>query len=169
MPKCTKCGEPASVFLSFVKGGKVNKLSLCQEHADYAENLSSEGFGLLEVGDSADSVQSEDLSDVLHCGECGFTQKDFEKTGRFGCPSCYETFGSFLGPVFERLHSGSKHIGKIPAKDMAEGLINDRIRQLEVKMEQAVAGERYEDAAGFRDKIFAAKQMSPTVCKVAES
>ena len=171
MPTCSKCGEPAFVFVSFVKAGKVTKICLCQKHADETESLTSDNFGLLNVGNSAEPTQSPDLADVLCCEVCGFTRKDFEKSGRFGCPACYETFGSFLRPVFEKLHSGSKHMGKIPAKAMAESLINDRIRHLEVKMEQAVASERYEDAACFRDKITAVKQLSTnsSVCKVAEN
>ncbi len=160
MPKCSKCGEPASVFLSFVKGGKVTKICLCQKHAEEVEALSNKGFGVLKLGKPDQQIQSLDLTDVVSCQICGFSQKDFEKYGRFGCPSCYETFGSQLDPFLGKLHAGTRHMGKIPSKAIAEGVINDRIRQLKDQMAQAVANERYEDAACFRDKISAIKQLS---------
>ena len=170
-PICSKCGNPASVFLSFVKGGKVTKICLCQEHAEEVESVSAQGIGVLKLDANSPQIQSLDLTQIVRCGACGFTQKDFEKFGRFGCPECYETFASLLMPIVEKLQSGSQHLGKIPAKAMAENLINDRIQQLEDKMEQAVASERYEDAASFRDKISAIKQLSVNIteCKVSDN
>ena len=170
-PKCSKCGKPASVFLSFVEAGNVTKICLCQEHAEEVESVSAQGFGVLKLSAKTPQIKSLDLTEVVRCEACGFTQKDFEKFGRFGCPECYETFASILKPIVEKLQSDSQHLGKIPAKAMAENLINDRIRQLEDKMEQAVASERYEDAASFRDKISAIKQLSPktTECKVSDN
>ncbi len=170
-PKCSKCGKPASVFLSFVKGGNVTKICLCQEHAEEVETISAQGFGALHLGKKTPQIQSLDLTKVVRCEACGFTQKDFEKFGRFGCPECYETFGDLLEPILHKLQSGGKHMGKIPAKALAENLIDDRILQLENKMEQAVASERYEDAASFRDKISAIKQLSlkTTECEVIDN
>jgi len=171
MPKCSQCGEPASVFLSFVKGGKVTKICLCQVHAEEVEAFSTKGFGVLKLGKSGQELPSLNRTEVVRCEVCGFSQKDFEKFGRFGCPSCYETFGRQLRPVLDKLHSGTRHMGKIPAKAIAQGLINDRIRRLEDQMEQAVASERYEEAACFRDKISAIKQLSlkPPHCEVIDN
>ena len=42
------------------------------------------------------------------CPQCGFSYKQFLKEGKFGCPSCYDTFGDHLPKlliVFRQVHN----------------------------------------------------------------
>ena len=48
------------------------------------------------------------------CPQCGFSYKQFLKEGKFGCPSCYDTFGDHLPKLFNRIQAGPQHIGKMP-------------------------------------------------------
>lgn len=48
---------------------------------------------------------------------CGTRYADFKKTGRFGCPDCYQTFSSQVAVLLPRIHAGkSRHKGKSPRR-----------------------------------------------------
>lgn len=87
------------------------------------------------------------------CPQCGFSMEDFQKVRRFGCANCYKVFANELAPMLRGMHKGASHVGKVP-----EGLIethfrNQRIEELQGKLEQAIASESYEEAAELRDEI----------------
>jgi len=78
-------------------------------------------------------------------------RSDFKKTSRLGCPACYEAFAEELTPLLAAVHKGTHHIGKVPA-----GAAHDspaEIVALQKQLNEAVAGERYEEAARLRDVI----------------
>ena len=94
----------------------------------------------------------------MRCEQCGFTQADFKKHGRFGCPACYEAFKDVIGPMLGNMHKGTVHIGKVPRHALERKTLYDRLTQLQVELDQAVKSERYEDAARCRDEIHQVKQ-----------
>ena len=94
----------------------------------------------------------------MRCESCGFTQQDFKKSGRFGCPSCYDHFGSLLEPMLDTMHKGIAHTGKIPKRALERKSIYERLTQLETDLDHAIKAERYEDAARFRDEINQVRQ-----------
>jgi protein arginine kinase activator len=110
------------------------------------------GFSLSDLLLKA-SLSPEGSSDTLRCEHCGFTQNDFKKHGRFGCPHCYETFNSMVEPMLDNMHKGTNHTGKVPQKALDRKSLYDRLTQLEGNLEDAIKSERYEDAARFRDEI----------------
>ena len=81
------------------------------------------------------------------------TQLDFKKQGRFGCPSCYETFGTMLIPMLGNMHKGVTHLGKTPKRVLARRSVHERLSELENELTIAIKSERYEDAARYRDEI----------------
>lgn len=83
-----------------------------------------------------------------HCPSCGFTSEDLRKTGRLGCPDCYQVFSSMLDEVISDCQKGTQHFGKIPKAEEST-----RLKVLEVLLEEAVGSERFEDAAILRDQI----------------
>lgn len=85
---------------------------------------------------------------TMQCPACGFTSEDVRKTGRLGCPECYEAFSSMLQEVLNDCQKGLHHSGKIPSK--MQGVRKDR---LEKELRQAIAEERFEDAAKIRDQL----------------
>lgn len=51
------------------------------------------------------------------------------------------------------IHKGNSHIGKVPEGFMAMQVRNQRIQELQANLDQAIASESYEEAAGIRDEI----------------
>jgi protein arginine kinase activator len=72
---------------------------------------------------------------------------------RFGCSDCYTTFSEEVGQMLRGIHKGVTHVGKVPAGLMAMQVLHQRIEELRTKLDQAIASESYEEAAGIRDEI----------------
>ena len=98
-------------------------------------------------------------SPKLECGDCGLSFPDFQKTGRLGCPSCYESFRELLEPALERIHG----VGHVTHKGRKPGELRPskrvaavrRASDLKSDLERAIAAENYERAAEIRDELAA--------------
>lgn len=155
--KCDLCGQPATVHLTQIVNNQIHKLDLCEACAAAKGVTDPTGFSLADLlvknpsgGDSAASQ--------LVCEHCGFTQADFKKLGRLGCPACYERFKPILDPVLANMHKGVTHLGKVPARSIERRTLQERISRLEHELTEAVKSERYEDAARLRDEITTMKE-----------
>jgi protein arginine kinase activator len=115
------------------------------------------GFSLSDLLLKA-SLNPESPAGGLRCERCGFTQSDFKKHGRFGCPICYDTFRGVVEPMLETMHNGTAHTGKIPHRAIERKSFYDRVARLELDLAEAIKSERYEDAARTRDEINQVKQ-----------
>jgi protein arginine kinase activator len=51
------------------------------------------------------------------------------------------------------MHKGTSHVGKVPEGLMAIQYRHQRIEELRARLDQAIASESYEEAAGIRDEI----------------
>ncbi len=153
---CEVCKhEEATVHLTQIISGKMQKVDLCEKCAKEKGVADPAGFSLadmlLGLG-AADEIKST-ANDETVCPNCGFTQPDFKKTGRLGCPQCYTTFAEGLGVILKDMHKGTTHRGKIPSKMAKMQLYQNRLRELHGELQQAVQQERYEEAAALRDQI----------------
>ncbi len=155
--KCDLCAKPATVHLTQIVNNKVHKVDLCEECAQAKGVTDPSGFSLADLLLKA-SLNPEPSTGNLRCENCGFTQNDFKKHGRFGCPHCYETFKTTVEPMLDNMHKGTSHIGKIPQKALDRKSLYDRLTKLEVHLDEAIKSERYEDAARYRDEIHQVKQ-----------
>jgi protein arginine kinase activator len=155
--KCDLCSKPATVHLTQIVNNKVHKVDLCEECAQAKGVTDPSGFSLADLLLKA-SLNPEAPESGIRCEQCGFTQQDFKKHGRFGCPQCYETFGSIVTPMLESMHKGTIHHGKVPQKALARKNLYDRLTKLEGELNDAIKAERYEDAARCRDEINQVKQ-----------
>lgn len=155
--KCDLCSQPATVHLTQIVNNKVHKVDLCEACAQAKGVTDPGGFSLSDLLVKA-SLNPEATSAGLRCEACGFTQADFKKHGRFGCPQCYETFSSMVEPMLENMHKGNVHTGKVPSNALERKTREDRLRELEANLQSAIKDERYEDAARYRDEINQAKQ-----------
>ncbi|MDR0353575.1 MAG: UvrB/UvrC motif-containing protein [Opitutaceae bacterium] len=155
--KCDLCSKPATVHLTQIVNNKVHKIDLCEACAQAKGLTDPTGFSLSDLLLKA-SLNPENSEPGPRCEQCGFTQNDFKKTGRFGCPHCYETFKTLLGPMLDNMHKGTTHTGKIPQKALARKSLYDRLTTLELDLSEAIKTERYEDAARYRDEINQVKQ-----------
>ena len=98
---CCICKEKeATVHLTQIAGDKMQKVDLCEECAKTKGVNDPTGFSLadllLGLGASQEIEQAAGGAD-LKCPRCGFTQADFKKAGRLGCPECYKTFAERAG------------------------------------------------------------------------
>ena len=151
--KCLECDKTGVIHVSLVLDGKLTSESYCQIHAEQSGLLHLPGYDLLGLVNIEEEVAFQLELNVLRCESCDCTRHNFEKSGRLGCPRCYLTFISLLNPLLNKMHVGGSHLGKIPKKAIAENLLNNRIKHLENRLQDAVTNEHFEDAAQYRDKI----------------
>ena len=153
--QCDVCHEKeATVFLTQIVGGKMQKVNMCEACSKEKGVNDPTGFELadllLGMGAAQDIERSPDSS---KCPVCGFTQADFKKTGRLGCSACYEVFTEGLDSMLKNMHKGSEHVGKAPALYLKARNQSARKKVLQTDLEEAVAAEEYERAADLRDQI----------------
>ena len=117
---CDVCNETeATVFLTQIVKGKMQKANLCEQCASQKGVTDPTGFALADLlaGISSESqAESASAGTERSCPRCGFTQTDFKKTGRLGCSHCFEVFGSGLDSLLKAMHKGTRHVGKVPSR-----------------------------------------------------
>ena len=156
---CTICKEkPATVHLTQIVGDKMQKLDLCEDCAKTKGINDPTSFGLADLDLVLGLGASQQLEQAaggveLKCPRCGFTQADFKKSGRLGCPECYVTFAEGLRGLLKTMHKGTRHTGKAPESLRAIRENADRMKTLQAKLAKAIKDENYEQAAQVRDEI----------------
>jgi len=155
--RCCVCKErEATVHLTQIAGDKMQKLDLCEECAKNKGVNDPTGFSLadllLGLGASQEMEQAAGGGE-LRCPRCGFTQADFKKAGRFGCPDCYRTFADGLGSLLKTMHKGTRHVGKVPAALRQSRDLEERVKVLQRRLAKAIEEEQFEQAAQLRDEI----------------
>ena len=79
--------------------------------------MTPQGFAMADImlGLGAAQELEQSVGGVeVKCPRCGFTQADFKKSGRLGCPECYKTFAEGLAGLLKTMHKGTRHMGKAP-------------------------------------------------------
>lgn len=160
---CQICGKrTATTHVKSIVNGKLAQYHLCSECAKQKgySNIFSDlslSFGNL-LGGLLGSAFPE--SEVLCCDKCGSSFEEITKTGKIGCPHCYETFRHKLIPVIQRIHGTTGHKGKTPHSSaltitsgthqmMVTPVLDEKKRQLQ----EAIETQNYEQAAVLRDEI----------------
>ena len=154
--KCNFCAQPAKVHWTQIISNKVHNVDLCEDCAKKKGVTNPGGFSFADV--LLKAAPGPDALPVVRCEQCGFTQNDFKKHGRFGCPACYDAFKGMLEPLLDGMHKGTKHEGKVPRTAMDRQSLYDRMTKLESELTDAIKAERYEEAARYRDEINQMKQ-----------
>ncbi len=153
---CCVCKEKdAKVHLTQIVGDKMQKVDLCEDCAKKKGIDDTAGASLadllLGLGASQEIVQGN--APDVKCPHCGFTQADFKKAGRLGCSECYVTFAEGLEGLLKTMHKGTKHIGKAPQSMQQSRDLSEKLKNLQKKLDKAVADEDFEQAASVRDEI----------------
>lgn len=154
--ECDLCSEKASVFLTQLVDGQMKKMCLCEDCAKEKGITDPTGFALADVllgGEPGSAASSASGAPSKACAACGFTLDDLKRVRRFGCAACYETFREEVDGMLRGLHKGRSHVGKVPSGQMERHQRNQRLEQLRSRLDQAIATENYEEAAGLRDEI----------------
>src|SRR6186713_378815 len=152
---CDVCkNHQATVFLTQIVDGKMQKVNLCEGCSKEKGVTDPTGFALADLllGLGA-SQEMEKSTSGKRCPICGFSQADFKKTGRFGCSQCYETFAEGLEPMLKNMHKGLEHKGKVPTRLLKARERAAELRKLQRDLRRAVEDEKYESAAELRDRI----------------
>ena len=89
----------------------------------------------------------------LTCPSCGIKYMEFKAAGRCGCPLDYQVFRQPMLPLLERIHRGSRHVGKVPPHAREHAALQTELRDLRQQLRTAVEQEAYEEAARLRDLI----------------
>ncbi len=159
--KCDLCDASATVHLTQIINNQIHKIDLCESCAEEKGITDPNGYSLADLLVKPEE-ETEELSLSLdaaeECPECGYTQKDFKKTGRLGCEHCYNTFGPLLSPALAGMHKGDSHKGKVPERAVERKTFEDRLIALEKDLKQAIQQEHYEEAARYRDEILELKK-----------
>lgn len=153
-----KCGAKATVFINLVKTGHSAHSAYCLEHAEELGLLSLGAYAFLDAGEHDETFTHHHAQT---CPSCGFSLRDWKRTGRFGCGDCYEAFLDKIEPALKRLHADSVHRGKIPRRAYSQSLVANRIRDLQKQLDEAVKEERFEDAAATRDLMTELQSWQP--------
>jgi protein arginine kinase activator len=152
---CDVCkSKEATVFLTQIVEGKMQKVNLCEGCSKEKGVNDPTGFALADLLLGLGAAQEIEKNPLgIRCSVCGFSQTDFKKTGRLGCSACYDAFAEGLSGMLKNMHRGLIHTGKVPAR-LALALSRAReLAALQQGLEKAILEEKFEDAAGLRDKI----------------
>lgn len=87
------------------------------------------------------------------CPSCGLTLAEFNKTGKFGCDTCYEAFKDEIKPMIQRIQGYSNYEGRIPNRGQGLAKVKHQIKLLKQELVNAVKAENFEKAASLRDQI----------------
>ena len=152
---CDVCqASQATVFLTQIVEGKMQKVNLCEACSKEKGVTDPVGFALADLLLGLGAAQEmERGGSVQKCPVCGFSQADFKKTGRLGCGACYQTFSDGLASLLKGMHKGTAHIGKIPARAQQSLERETQVKSLQRDLHKAVAAEDYESAAQLRDRL----------------
>jgi protein arginine kinase activator len=163
---CERCGEePASVHLLRVVDGQVTHTHLCpacaEGIAEEAEGMAlvlavpsvlrqmSKSAGVDEAASpSADADKHEHFCDV-----CGTTLSDVKESGLLGCSNCYIVFADYLENLLAAGAEPAEHLGKIPRRGPETDSLRHEILRLQRMLRELVECERFEEAAGVRDRL----------------
>lgn len=169
--ECTFCpGNQATCHLTKVVNGKSVEVHVCEKCIPEIKSSDLIDFDIWKAvaklaaakgkGDPTKAIEvqppisAKSLLMPSHsvrgstCPTCGFTSEDLKKTGRLGCPDCYETFAEILADVLRDCQKGTEHHGKVPRS------FNSLHRQhLEESLRRAIESERFEEAAILRDQL----------------
>jgi protein arginine kinase activator len=154
---CDVCQtETASVFLTQIVDGNMQKVNLCGGCSKEKGVTDPTGFALADLllgMGAAQAVERSSAAAAPRCPNCAFTEAELKKTGRLGCSACYGTFAESLGGILRGMHKGVRHTGKVPVRLERKLARDNEIRCLSSDLRRAVVEEQYETAAALRDKI----------------
>lgn len=166
---CDHCGKKkATVHYTEVVGGKVTDLHLCSQCADkkgLAKPVSKTKFSVADfLAGLAEGLKPDELEKEtqIRCSSCGLSYAEFRRSGKLGCGDCYASFASRLDPLLRRIHGSTRHTGKIIRKTGERAELRRELTELQKKLDDAVRDEKFEDAAGLRDRM---KAIQATMCQ----
>lgn len=161
---CQLCKErEATVHLTQIIENEMKKVDICDHCAKEKQLNDPTTFSLadllLGLGAAKEPEKAKESpgEPEVKCPNCGFTQAEFKKSARLGCSECYDVFSEGLAGMLKGMHKGTQHRGKVPPR-LRQGLeASARLGRLEKQLKEAIANEKFEEAARLRDEIRATR------------
>jgi protein arginine kinase activator len=165
---CELCGEePATMHLLRVVDGNITHTHLCASCAEQMAAEQTEGLALVLAVPSvlrrvvkkasAEGLDKPEGRSIDHeddfCGVCGTTVSDLKESGLVGCANCYRVFADHLESIVRREAEPVEHLGKVPLRGPETDVLRHEMMRLERMLRELVEHERYEEAAGVRDRL----------------
>jgi protein arginine kinase activator len=151
--KCAICGAAAERRFTEIVGGKKRTMPLCGDCASKEDFVSKpppqHKTPKFTVKLKAQVLGAGLPATTLRCPECGIRLVELRKSGRVGCPHCYEVFRKHIMPLLKRIHGASSHEGTKPATVGRE----PDLARLREELRRAIEAEDFEQAARLRDRI----------------
>lgn len=172
---CNRCQKrDAKILYTEIINGVKKEQHLCEEcAADYTSFQMEKSLlnSELTLGDLLSTLldnyyttnKTKNQTDVrpdIVCDKCGTSYEEFLQRGRFGCANCYRSFNSELGKTLKGIQGAEVHTGKRPkgfvtkTDQILKGI--SEVERLQIKLQEAIEKEEFEEAARIRDII---KQM----------
>ena len=143
---------------------EMNLCNQCAVELGYiGNNIGSLFSTLLNMDNIYNSVGAFDKK----CPVCNSSINTINKTGKFGCSECYDTFNKEVRALLRKIHGNCAHKGATPyvvaKNDAGESIADVSKRQMELVklkqlMQEAVDSEEFEKAAELRDRIKAIEE-----------
>ena len=70
-----------------------------------------------------------------------------------GCSTCYEVFAGHLQSTLRNEEEPTEHLGKMPHRGPESDALRHEIMRLQRMLRELVECERFEEAAGVRDRL----------------
>ena len=161
---CEECGVNAACYtISVMMAGQVKQRHLCPEYMAKM-NMSIATGNIRQLlsaimtaitgtqAPAAGGAGAEAVEDIV-CPRCDTALSQFTKSGRLGCPGCYEAFRAQLMPMLQQIHGRVQHAGRKPLDTEEAQRSRSMHETLQRQMEEAVAAEDFEKAAQLRDQL----------------
>lgn len=84
------------------------------------------------------------------CPDCGRTLEDARRSGRLGCPGCWDSFRTELVQIVSGMHGSERHPPLPDARAQARDLRRSR---MEGELQAALEREAYDEATLLRDRL----------------
>jgi protein arginine kinase activator len=158
---CQECGQrPATVHFTKIVNGNKTETHMCEVCAKEKGEFMGQtpnGFSINSLLSGLLNFESQGMPtptpQVLRCSSCGLTFSQFSQLGRFGCSDCYAAFEPRLEPILRRIHGGTHHSGKFPARAGVRIKQRRNIEEYRQELQLCIKQEKFEEAALLRDKI----------------
>lgn len=149
---CQYCKKnPVTVSYTENINGKKSEFRLCSEC--YLKICGEADEKLKDVFSFFDTPKRR----VKSCAVCGTTYADYERTGLLGCASCYDMFKDELIPSVLKIQGKTEHVGKRGGKQ-DDLLLNVKLKNLQVRLEQALRDKRFGEADALNRQIAGIKK-----------
>lgn len=164
---CQLCHQrPASTHVTELgPDGARQELHLCPECIrEHRLDLAAGPPPLAALAGAAapKAAESAPESEPAVCPHCGLAFEEYAGNNLFGCPGCYAAFDRQVAELVQRYHGALRHVGRAPEaggvpppppRPRRRAPRRDPRAELERRLAEAVAAERYEEAARLRDEL----------------